>query len=457
MFKKNKYFYLFLTVLLTNALSAQQTALFNQFFVNPYLYNPSYAGKGNITRVQFLHRRQWAGVEGAPVTSALSFQLPVNNKVSLGLNVISDKRGILATNSGLFTFGYTLQMGSEQSVRIGLSLGAESNIADAGNSNDPAVLNSNKTGVQANYGISYHLKSFHIGVALPRLLQSKAPSVNEFGNLKFSPTNNFIINTGYRFEFPGGKVAFEPNLIYRRNDNLFSQVEAVGTVHINNLFWFGGSYRQDYGPAAFIGIKVKERITFGYAYEIPSSSTTGPGSPTHELLLSIGFKRNRASVGETQKEDEAQKEEIAKVDKLESESNNENVKEENKVANAEPIIKNSNQYNAPTDYIRKNGREVNKPGKKEEIIKLKVKKHILEAEKGHYIVIGAFRMYDNVIRYQNQLKDQGVYCTVTYSSTSLYYYAYLYEPSLSVEDARQKRDETRRQARFEDAWLMIVE
>ena len=78
---------------------AQQLPLQSQFFLNPYAYNPAFVGSNGYTEVFLTHRRQWMGIDGAPVTSRISVHLPTKSKLVYGINLYSDKRGILSTTS----------------------------------------------------------------------------------------------------------------------------------------------------------------------------------------------------------------------------------------------------------------------------------------------------------------------------------------------------------------------
>ncbi len=57
----------------------QQVPVFSQHFVNPYLYNPAFAGIDGAFSVFLTYRDQWVGIEGSPVTANLSFHMPLPN------------------------------------------------------------------------------------------------------------------------------------------------------------------------------------------------------------------------------------------------------------------------------------------------------------------------------------------------------------------------------------------
>ena len=87
---------LFSFVLMFTALVsfAQQDAQFTQYMYNTININPAYAGSRGALSVFALHRTQWVGLDGAPVTNAVSVNTPFNNsRLGLGVSIINDKIG----------------------------------------------------------------------------------------------------------------------------------------------------------------------------------------------------------------------------------------------------------------------------------------------------------------------------------------------------------------------------
>ena len=58
-------------------MAAQQKPVYTQYILNNYIINPAITGIENYTDVKISYRNQWAGIEGAPVTTNLSIQGPV--------------------------------------------------------------------------------------------------------------------------------------------------------------------------------------------------------------------------------------------------------------------------------------------------------------------------------------------------------------------------------------------
>src|SRR5690606_25811821 len=79
----------------------------NHFYLNPYIYNPAFAGKENRANIALNHLQQRTGIEGVPVTSFLSFVIALENRVKLGTKLINEQRSILNNTLVLLTLGYT--------------------------------------------------------------------------------------------------------------------------------------------------------------------------------------------------------------------------------------------------------------------------------------------------------------------------------------------------------------
>src|SRR5687768_11013981 len=74
---------------------AQQEAMITQYMFNGLYVNPAYAGTHKFWQGTLQHRRQWARFEGAPRTSLLSIDGPVNfEKMGVGFTLSDDRIGV---------------------------------------------------------------------------------------------------------------------------------------------------------------------------------------------------------------------------------------------------------------------------------------------------------------------------------------------------------------------------
>lgn len=496
---------------------AQQLPLQSQFFLNPYAYNPAFVGSNGYTEVFMTHRRQWMGIEGAPVTSRISVHLPTKGKLVYGVNLYNDKRGLLSTTSGVLTVGYRAQLGKDQYLKAGISGGLGMNgidISRVENPSDPAIANAvnNNVFFDGNAGISYQYKKLNLGVALPKIFSKNMVFTDDFNNLQVKRLDHFLFSASYKLPLANGSVMVEPQIIYQVAEGLPRQIEGAAIVYLREVLWFGGSYRQNNGPAAFAGVKISNNLRLGYAYETSPARAIGFNNASHEMTLNMRFGAKKepkktailgnsyAARKELEREKQAFKEnkiDPAKLKKVEPEKveeqlsklpsatnkpsaastqpsteelkvtqkeNNPQVTGQNPAPAMKSQAKNSEAQNAQLQKeiasdeainpIRKfNGEVAKKP---EEKIDEQEKENKLELAKGHYVVVSAFRIFDNAFRYHEVLSDKFLECKYGYSSKSLYYYTYiLYTPD--INKARAERDKLRKMKGFGSTWVLTIE
>ncbi len=292
--QKAKYLILFFISLLHYLASAQDTGNFTQFFFNPYSLNPSFAGIDGRGALFLSYRKQWSGIQGGPSIANVSFHTPLKSSgLSFGINAANDQRGILSKSGMLMTMAYSISLGEHNYLRFGLSGGGSWNTIDLDKiqnlGTDPALANilGQNASVIGNAGISLHLKSFHIGAAIPNIFSPAFVSKDAFTITDVRPFEAFVVHASNRFYFSKGKHIFEPYAVYRLNTGLPSQYEVAGVLHLNHVVWMGGSFKQDFGVSALGGIKLNKRFALGGSYTIKNSGINELSFPTYEVHLSL--------------------------------------------------------------------------------------------------------------------------------------------------------------------------
>ena len=91
--KKIYYIIQILCLGLVTHIQAQQTPQYTQYMYNMSVVNPAYMiDEPGIIQLGSLYRTQWVGLDGAPETSTLSLNTPINNSnVGLGFSLVNDK------------------------------------------------------------------------------------------------------------------------------------------------------------------------------------------------------------------------------------------------------------------------------------------------------------------------------------------------------------------------------
>lgn len=293
----------------THAL-AQNYPVYNNFFVNPYLYNPAEA-LTEYTQIYALHRQQWTNIEGAPTVSTLTFNTLMNDsRAGFGGKISSYKRGLLNTTDVSLSYAYGMPVGQKNWLFFGLGGGAISNQIDltkVTDPNDPALATYAANNLQptASFGMLYRSGSgLNIGISLPQLFPSVFNSPGSFTNLTVSPADNVFLTIYYKRKMEsrvitksGGGVRrkvktdeaiapleFYLNYKYSKYGN--SQFELLGKLNVSQNFWIGASYRLPYGFTGNLGLTIK-RFTLGYSYEPGNQPADGFSQGTHEMILGL--------------------------------------------------------------------------------------------------------------------------------------------------------------------------
>jgi len=460
--------------------SAQDNTDFVQFFVNSASLNPSYTGIDGQTALYLGYRRQWAGVPNGPTLGQVSLQGLVANKLTGGLTISSNKRGLLSTSAFLFTGGYHVMVAEDKMIRFGLSLGSAWNRVDANgivnaNPDDPALTLAVKDNffLQGNAGVSYHSKTLHAGIAFPQMFTPKYSSTEAFAVTSISPFQSIVIHASNRFYFNRNKNVFEPYVIYRLNQNTPSQIEIASIVHLQNQFWFGASFRQGLGASAMAGISLNKAATLGYSFTRGFSQENHIVRPSHEIQLAFLFgKRHKSAVGiysfvntekEKKKKTPAQlaAERKAKQEALAKKYQQTNVHnephkpvEKTPEPKKEEVVVQQQQPKVDSVAAAPVVTEPVKPERHEFVTRVRNKNDL---DAGTYVIVGAFRSETNARKFSNELLDME-YTEANYgfiTARSLWYVTL--GSSQDVNEARTIRDKVRHEHNFKDAWILTVE
>lgn len=450
--------------------NAQISPSLTQFFVNPYHFNSSYAGSEGRPSLFISYRQQWVGVEGAPITTSVSFHMPLNYGITFGADVYHDTRGILNTNSFMITAGYVIDLSDKEFLRFGLSGGLGFRNIDLNqvkNTLDPALLMTmdNNLYLNGNFGISYQNGYFTSGVALPNLFSPNINNTDIFQNGSLDPLNEVVLNLGYRIYFSADQMAFEPHLLYRYSRVEPQQWEAAGILHIKEVVWVGGSYRWEYGISGIAGLKFNNKLLLGYSYGIGLDNLPGIGKSTHEFNLSL-------ILGQTKRPKiRSKKLYLSFVDTRRVYINHKKVKQRDiarKSTDKQEELSKQNQLNSENNHQNLNNIEsrpdtqnIEKPGDKLQVRSETVQKgkSKFELTRGNYIIAREFDSMQLAVDYTNKLNDQGnlgFWVGFGYVSGINQWVVYIYRSDSRLALQNQAL-EFRKNPELNEAWILTVQ
>lgn len=481
----------------------QQIPVFSQHFLNPYLYNPAFAGIDGAFSAFLTYRNQWVGIEGSPVTANLSFHMPLPNQILVGASIYSDKRGLLNNTTGLASFGYLLPLGDDQSLRFGLSAGIGSQKLDlesVANINDPALLNAmdNSSYLAGNFGVVFEREELRLGFGLPRIFDNNVISESSFQDINFNPLSAYNVSARYKHHFNNGNLALEPIILYRGEENVSGQLDIAALVYYENLVWLGGSYRLDYGPTLLMGLNIMEMLHVGYAYEFATDQVSGIGNGSHEIQLKFSLAKDK--VEKTKKEDvfihdmaerralaQAQRDSVAAAEKQKQEvppvapvvvlaitetTQEPDVQTEPSAAEPTPAVTQP-EISPPAGARPRLEKEGARPrldqhramefnaiiiDHRDEVVRVTRGEHLFELHHGYFVVVAAFYTTADAVAYSDHLfSDFNLETQYGYVTDTQHWYVYEFHSADSHEAAIEARDKARDVPAYHDAWILVVE
>jgi type IX secretion system PorP/SprF family membrane protein len=300
---KKIYILAFIMLLTFIDANAQQDPHYTQYMYNMNIINPAYAGSKENLSFGLLYRKQWVEIQDAPTTLTFSGSSPVGKNVGIGLSVISDKIGPVEENNVYADFSYTLNLGGEHKLALGLKAGATflnvglfdeiyNNVPDA---NDPAFSeNINRTNFNLGTGIFYYTNKYYIAFSIPNMLTSPHLDISRGGDdMEFgSESVHYFLTGGYVFDL-SQNVKFKPFVMAKSAFNTPVSIDVSTNFLFNERFEIGATYRLEDSFGAMANFAITPNLRIGYAYDhiVSDLKVTTPSSHEIILLFDLNFPK----------------------------------------------------------------------------------------------------------------------------------------------------------------------
>jgi type IX secretion system PorP/SprF family membrane protein len=281
---------------------SQEVPIYNNYFNNPFFYNPSFAGFKRQAELTVLYRQQWTGLEGAPKFSSLTLTSPIG-KGGLGLSLQNTTRGVITSSSTLVAASYNVSLSPSSKLAFGIAAGVGRNSLDINqvDLNDPAAARmlANSFYFEGQAGFNFQYKSLVIGFSLPQFFDRNLVDTQSLQSLTANPWYASISSIRVKLKM-GSSLSFEPILLYKTN-GATARWESYGTFYLKDVVWLGGLYRRNMGAAAQAGFQINKLIQLGYAYEFPALEVSEFNFNTHEFRLTLLIGKERVAENRTTK------------------------------------------------------------------------------------------------------------------------------------------------------------
>ncbi len=295
--------YLYLIFLLwCGRLFAQQEPVFSQFFYNKLLSNPGAAGSTGLPCLTAFHRQQWVGLDGAPITQALSFNAPVlASRVGVGLTLVNDRIGFYNSTYAQVAYAYRVDLAGG---KLGIGLHGSMTRYEADLSEVRTISGSNKTQEDMmdfsylfNMGMGFHFENerFFIGAAIPQVLdrgQSNGQVRHVFANagavLELSPALRMRAAGAVRV-VENAPPSFDAHLGFGFTEE--ARLWLGSTLRLSNNY-------DGLGGDALVAVgqyQISERIRAGLAYDYGLGALRSGNAGSFEFLLEYAFVKASAA------------------------------------------------------------------------------------------------------------------------------------------------------------------
>lgn len=292
-----------ISVFISLGSQAQQQAVYSNFLMNEYFYNPAIAGSKDVHIANMYYRNQWVGFNEAPVnfTANLYGSYKNNAKNGYGISLTSERSG-LVNNTGVY-FDYAHQFKLSKTVNLGLGIRSgymqyrvrlyDAIVADQG---DEVVTGSiyAANAFDVNTGFNLYSKKFFFMGSVQHLLSRDIQFTTFNSNLSF----HYNLIGGYTFTPKKSKVEIQPSIMVKYVKPAPVQYSAMLRATFNKKYWAGLIYRSDDAVGITAGMWIKERINLAYGYDFALSPIRKYTTGSHEIALSIILTKKKPTLEE---------------------------------------------------------------------------------------------------------------------------------------------------------------
>ncbi|MCC8409399.1 type IX secretion system membrane protein PorP/SprF [Mucilaginibacter sp. UR6-1] len=303
-------------LLLMVCVQAQQKPQYTQYPFNNYLVNPAFAGIENYVDLKLGHRSQWTGLDGAPKTTYLTINAPLGENFlnggagsgnpnersylrtymaaephhGIGLQLITDKAGLISQNTIAGSYAYHLGLSPTSNLAVGITAGVNqysinSSEITVENPIDPAINNGNnsKWNPDVSAGVLLYGPNYYTGFSVQQALSQSIFS-SSYNQSKTVP--HFLFTGGLRL-YMTDDLTLLPSVLVKFIDPAPTTYDVNMKLAFRDDFWVGGSYRKNDSFGILAGFNLSSLINVGYSYDITTSSLNAVSKGSHEIVIGI--------------------------------------------------------------------------------------------------------------------------------------------------------------------------
>jgi type IX secretion system PorP/SprF family membrane protein len=299
--------------------SAQQDPMFTKYMFNRLAFNPAAAGSNEHLAITLIHRQQWIGLEGAPVSQAFNAHTPLpSQRAAVGFSLVNDKVGATGFSDMAFSYAYRTRFRADWQ----LSLGLQGSVANwranwseliLENNNDPTFPKNGLNRWAPNFGAGVELQHerFYFSLGVPRLIEYNLREVDVQKQPIFGQNYRHLYGAlGAAFPLKGKQIVFRPFILFKTaglgsSTQRITSGQTIGTpaqvdvdlsLFLYETFWVGAAVRtalQANGGTdsadLWVAWHMRNGMRLGFAYDIGLGALQRLSNGSVELLVGYEF------------------------------------------------------------------------------------------------------------------------------------------------------------------------
>lgn len=269
----------------------------SQYMHNAIVINPAESGSEGALSLSLAYRNQWVGFDGSPKTYTASAHAPIkNDKVGLGIVVLSDHYGIFNHTTVRGSYAYRIELG-----RGMLAMGLAFSLTNQGVSmakliaehpDDDVLYGFGESTTKPNFGtgLLYRSQNYHVGFSIPELLTHPwGTNDDKNRNTSSSLKYDYFFYGGYRLQLHP-QIAFAPSVMARYFNGNSLQFDITPQLIISDKIWLGANYRTEGILTALLRCKIDDQLSAAYSYDFDLGDKQQYINGSHEVMLKYILK-----------------------------------------------------------------------------------------------------------------------------------------------------------------------
>lgn len=278
---------------------AQQDVQFSDYRLNISSFNPAFAGFYDGS-VMLIHRSQFVGIEGAPQSQNLNVNVPLDEKMGLGFNVINDRLGVSDKLSVTADYSYSIFLNDEgDMLSFGIkggfnTLNVDYSRLDQADSDDALLVNNieNRITPRVGVGFLYTNSVWFAGLSTPNFISTNYNATVRTSEATTRP--HLYLMTGFQTPLTD-ELILKPSVLAKGVPGAPIAFDLAANFDFREKFRFGVAYRWNSAIIGMVGIQFWESFQAGYAYDHNISDISKFAPSSHQFYLKYTFRRNDQS------------------------------------------------------------------------------------------------------------------------------------------------------------------